>query len=116
MVLTGRAFTRLRYGGELLSQLTRLTATTHLVYKGQRVVRGEVLRAEPPQSPQQVRNMVIFFAAENHFGRIINDFLDPRQVLFSAVTVNRDTVPDLREDQGVDQRGDNDGREVPPEM
>ena len=69
------------------------------------VANGHALRAEPPQSSKQIRNVVILPAAEQYFGRVVNDFLKPTEVTLFAVLVNRNTVTDLQEDQGVDQRG-----------
>ena len=50
--------------------------------------------------------MVILFAAENNFCPVVNNFLKPREVCLSTVTIDGDTVPNLRDNQCIDQLGD----------
>ena len=76
------------HGRETSSQLRRLTKTTHFVREAQSVVCGHALRAEPPQSFEQIRNVVILPAAEQYFGCVVNDFLKPTEVTLFAVPVN----------------------------
>ena len=104
------------HGGETPRQLLRLTVAAHLVRQTQSMVRDHAPRAEPPQLPQQIRHVVVFPSPVKYFSRVVNNFLNAREVALLTVSIYRNTIPELREDQGVDQRLEHGRGQVPPQM
>ena len=106
-VLPCGSLARLRHTNQSVSQGLRFACSSHLVQQTQRVIPRELICAKPAQVLKQIRHVVKFPAAENHLGTIVNYFLNPRDVFLGTAAVHRDTVSDLREDEGLDQDGDN---------
>ena len=77
----------LRHSGDTSRQLLRLAAAAHLVREAHSVVCGHALRAEPPQSLQQIRNVIVFPTAEKYLCCIVND-LKPAEVSLLAAPIN----------------------------
>ena len=77
----------------------------NLVKQTEGVLSVQLTRSRPAQLLTHVRYMIEFAAAGDNAQRKILDFLEPLHVIFRAVSVDRKTVTDVREDQGIDHDG-----------
>ena len=83
----------------------RFAGNSYFVKQSNRVLLVELTGSRPAKFLTHVRYMIKFATAGDNAHRKVLDFLEALCVFLRPVAINGKAVPNVREDQGIDQGG-----------